>query len=104
MRVGVNALGRTADNDLILDPNHVSRRHCLVLVQATGGCEVSNTASRNGTTVNGRRVGRADLAPGDVLSLTDQRFIVEWVGPDGRALPEANVSETSGLGDLARTR
>jgi hypothetical protein len=103
LRVGVNALGRLADNDLVLDPDHVSRRHCLVLVHATGGCEVSDTASRNGTAVNGRRVGRADLQPGDVLALTDQRFLVEWVGPDGRVLPELQAAETSFLGDPART-
>jgi hypothetical protein len=103
LRVGVNALGRSADNDLVLDPNHVSRRHCLVLVHATGGCEVSDTASRNGTTVNGRRVGRADLAPGDVLSLSDQRLLVEWVGPDGRSLPEAEAADTSVLADQGQT-
>ena len=95
LRVGVNALGRSANNDLVLDPNHVSRRHCLVLVHATGGCDVSDTASRNGTTVNGRPVGRADLHPGDVLALTDQRFLIAWEGPDGRVLPEPEAAETS---------
>jgi hypothetical protein len=98
LRVGVNALGRYPENDLVLYPNHVSRRHCLVLVHATGGCEVADTASRNGTFVNGRRVSRADLHPGDVLALTDQRFLVEWAGPDGRTLPEEEAGETEVLG------
>lgn len=56
---------------------------------------MSDTASRNGTFVNGRRVSRADLHPGDVLALTDQRFAVEWAGPDGRVLPAADAAETS---------
>ena len=38
-----------------------------VLVHATGGCEVYDTASVNGTWVNRRRVDRAELFPGDLL-------------------------------------
>jgi pSer/pThr/pTyr-binding forkhead associated (FHA) protein len=95
LRTGVNALGRYPENDIVLAPNHVSRRHCLVVVHVTGGCEVADTASRNGTFVNGRQVSRADLHPGDVLALTDQRFAVEWEGPDGRVLPESEAAETS---------
>src|SRR5262245_60241515 len=75
LRVGVNTLGRYQTNDLVLGPVYVSRRHCAVLVHAAGGCEVHDTASRNGTRVNRRRVDRADLLPGDVLELCDQRFL-----------------------------
>jgi pSer/pThr/pTyr-binding forkhead associated (FHA) protein len=73
----------------VLAPIHVSRRHCVVLVHASGGCEVYDTASRNDTRVNGRRVSRADLLPGDVLALCDQKFLVAWAGPDGEVLPPA---------------
>src|SRR5262249_48969624 len=59
------------------------------------GCEVYDTASRNGTRVNRRRVGRADLLPGDVLALCDHRFLVTWVSPGGESLPAAGASETS---------
>lgn len=94
LRVGVNALGRFRENDLVLAPNHISRRHCLILVHATGGCEMSDTASRNGTWVNHHRVTRSELFPGDLLALCDQRFILIWVGPDGRVLPEFEAPET----------
>jgi len=97
LRVGINALGRYSQNDLVLTPICVSRRHCLVLVHARGGCEVYDTASRNGTCVNGRRVGRADLRPGDVLALAGQQFLLTWVGPDGEALPPAEWPETADL-------
>jgi pSer/pThr/pTyr-binding forkhead associated (FHA) protein len=103
LRTGVNALGRFRENDLVFTPNHISRRHCLVLVHATGGCEVSDTASRNGTWVNRRRVSRADLVPGDVLAVCDQQFLVEWIGPDGQVLPEEVEVETSLRGDLSPT-
>jgi pSer/pThr/pTyr-binding forkhead associated (FHA) protein len=103
LRVGVNALGRFRENDLVFTPNHISRRHCLVLVHSTGGCEVSDTASRNGTSVNGRRITRADLFPGDILAVCDQRFLVAWVGPDGQVLPPEDVTDTSLMGDRSPT-
>jgi pSer/pThr/pTyr-binding forkhead associated (FHA) protein len=97
LQVGINSLGRYPQNDLVLTPNRVSRRHCVVLVHATGGCEVYDTASRNGTWVNGRRVGRADLRPGDVLALAGQQFLVAWAGPGGEALPPAEWPEPADL-------
>jgi hypothetical protein len=93
LKVGVNAVGRFAENDLVLDLHYISRRHCLVLVHATGGCEVSDTASRNGTWVNRRRVGRADLFPGDRLDVCDQSFVLTWFGPDGQVLPAGEAPE-----------
>jgi hypothetical protein len=96
LRVGINALGRYPQNDLVLAPVHVSRRHCVVLVHATGGCEVYDTASRNGTRVNGRRVSRADLRPGDVLALAGEKFLVAWAGPGGEVLPPAEWPKTAG--------
>lgn len=81
LRLGINALGRYPDNDLVLEPSTVSRRHCVVLVHAGGWCEVYDTASRNGTYVNGHRVGRADLLPGDRLALCQETFAVTWEGP-----------------------
>jgi pSer/pThr/pTyr-binding forkhead associated (FHA) protein len=103
LRVGVNALGRFRENDLVFIPIHVSRRHCLVVVHATGGCEVSDTASRNGTFVNRRRVERAELFPGDILAVCDQRFLVVWIGPDGQVLPASDPPDTWLLGGLSPT-
>lgn len=100
LRVGINTIGRFAENDIVVDAGAVSRRHCAIVVHATGGCEVYDTASRNHTLVNcqilGRRarVCRTDLVPGDVLVLACQRFLVAWVGPDGEAFPPMIRSET----------
>jgi hypothetical protein len=103
LRVGINAVGRFRKNDLVLAPNCVSRRHCVILVHATGGCEVYDTASRNGTRVNRRRVGRAALLPGDVLLLAGLRFLVAWVGPGGEVLPPAEGTDTACLSGLSPT-
>jgi hypothetical protein len=103
LRVGINALGRYPENDLVLAPRHVSRRHCVVLVHATGGCEVYDTASRNGTYVNRRRVAQADLLPGDVLMLSDQKFLVGWVGAEGDVFPSGAETDTQHLDCLSAT-
>jgi hypothetical protein len=92
LRVGINTIGRFPDNDIVLDVRCVSRRHCSVVVHATGGCEVYDTASRNHTFVNRRAVDRGTLLPGDALWLAGQRFLVAWVGPDGELHEPAPVS------------
>jgi hypothetical protein len=103
LRVGINAVGRSRENDVVLRPIYISRRHCVVLVHASGGCEVYDTASLNGTWVNRRRVGRADLFPGDVLMLCDQEFLVAWVGSGGEWLQSAAGSETDCFAGLEPT-
>jgi hypothetical protein len=100
LRVGINTVGRFADNDIVLDVRCVSRRHCAIVVHATGGCEVYDTASRNHTLVNRQAIGRrcasrtSALLPGDVLSLPGLQFLVAWVGPDGELHEAAAGSES----------
>ena len=54
----------------------VSRRHARVLVEG-GRVRVADLGSANGTTVNGRPLGREfhDLAPGDELGLAGLRLV-----------------------------
>jgi hypothetical protein len=94
LRVGINALGRFPENDLVLRPNHVSRRHCIIVVHASGACEVFDTASRNGTRVNRRRIGRSELLPGDLLMICNLRFMVAWMGSDGEVRPTREEMDT----------
>jgi hypothetical protein len=99
LRVGINTIGRFAGNDIVLDVRALSRRHCAVVVHATGGCEVYDTASRNHTLVNSRVVDRCPLLPGDVLYLAGQQFLLAWVGPDGEGCetaPEVGTAHLSG--------
>jgi pSer/pThr/pTyr-binding forkhead associated (FHA) protein len=64
----VMRIGRGLAADLRLDENSVSRRHA-VLVNDASGARVLDDRSSNGTFVNGRRVEQAALAHGDVLTL-----------------------------------
>src|SRR5262249_20554001 len=56
LKVGINTLGRSSENDVVVRDAYVSRRHCAILVHVQNGCELHDTASKNGTFVNGRRI------------------------------------------------
>lgn len=65
---GVKTVGRAINADLILDAALVSRIHCR-LEAHDETLEVVDLESTNGTFVNGARVSRAHLIPGDRLKV-----------------------------------
>lgn len=70
LAVGVNSVGRLPDNAIVLADDHVSRRHCAVIVHSDGRCEIHDIASKNGTLLNGKRLsGPTPLKPGDQITL-----------------------------------
>lgn len=73
LRTGLNTIGRMPNNDVVLEESTVSRRHCVILVQAWGACELHDTASRNGTYVNDRRVSKpVRVSSGDRIRICDR--------------------------------
>ncbi len=85
LRVGINTVGRLADNDVVIDDPHVSRRHCAVLVHSNQSCELHDVASKNGTFLNGERVTcPTRLKPGDEIRMCDLNLVlVDGDGPAG---------------------
>jgi FHA domain len=69
-------IGRHHSCDVVVDEPTVSRRHAR-LVFRDGGWVVQDLESTNGTVLNGRRVGRCRLRPGDQLELGHQRLRVD---------------------------
>jgi type II secretory pathway predicted ATPase ExeA len=61
-------IGRTSDNDMQVDSKFVSRHH-MQLVTTSDGCVVEDLNSTNGVHLNGKRVRRHKLQPGDVIKL-----------------------------------
>lgn len=61
-RDGVVAVGRGADNDLVLADPSVSRKHAQVDLRAM---RIDDLGSRNGTYLNGTRVQSASITVGD---------------------------------------
>ena len=59
-------VGRVQGNDLMLPKGNVSKHHARLLFR-DGRFIVTDLKSTNGTYVNGRRVHKATLLPGDTL-------------------------------------
>lgn len=76
LRVGLNTVGRSPDNDIVLQDGYISRRHCTFLVHADYRVDVFDTASKNGILVNGTRItGSRRLDPGDELKLCEKVLV-----------------------------
>ncbi|HXG10523.1 MAG TPA: FHA domain-containing protein [Gemmataceae bacterium] len=75
LKVGLNTIGRAPDNDVVLEGSYISRRHCVILVHASEVCELYDTASKNGTYLNGQRItGPTRLTPGDEIRVCDYQL------------------------------
>lgn len=68
LQKGRQVLGRQPACDFVLTDEQVSRRHCQV-EESHDRVMVTDLGSRNGTIVNGKRVERAFLKPGDRLQV-----------------------------------
>ena len=65
----IRTLGRTARADFILEAALVSRLHCRLTADKSDQLVVEDLRSTNGTMVNGERVERQLLKPGDRVTV-----------------------------------
>jgi pSer/pThr/pTyr-binding forkhead associated (FHA) protein len=72
----IRTIGRTTRADFILDAALVSRLHCRLTADNADQLIVEDLGSTNGTMVNGRRVTRHVIRPGDVLTVGRVEFSV----------------------------
>jgi len=98
--------------DVYIDRSSVSKLHC-VIVKTDGLLFIRDLGSTNGTKVNGQRVTRGALLPGDELAFANARFRV-YLGPnepeperqsDGTEMmtsfPEAELASNDSFDDEA---
>lgn len=78
-------IGRTPDNDIVIDNLAVSRLHA-VIEEEKGTVYVRDCDSLNGTTVNGVRITRRVLQDGDEISIG--KHTIAFRLPGGHAIPE----------------
>ena len=85
LKIGLNSIGRSSDNDVILKEHYVSRRHLAIVVHTSDGCEVFDMASRNGTFLNDSTLSQPRfLRSGDRIRICDRSFtFVERAAPSG---------------------
>ena len=69
-------IGRSLSCDIVLLDTTVSRRHARLIFRR-GRWVLQDLASTNGSVLNGRRVGRCELRPGDELYLGHARLRVD---------------------------
>jgi len=89
----ITVVGRSSKLcDLVINHTSVSKQHC-VLVKTDGLLYLRDLASTNGTRVNGHRVIRGALLPGDQLSFSGISYLVH-LGPDQRPGPISHNGAT----------
>lgn len=69
-------IGRTVDNDIVIDNLAVSRLHA-VLERDKGEFYIRDCDSSNGTFLNGKRIGRARLNHGDEIAIGKHKLVIE---------------------------
>jgi pSer/pThr/pTyr-binding forkhead associated (FHA) protein len=76
LRLGVNRLGRSEDNDFQIEHSTISSCHCELVI-GSGSITVRDCNSTNGTFVSGQQISEATLVAGQTLCLGDVELFVE---------------------------
>jgi diguanylate cyclase (GGDEF)-like protein len=71
----VTKIGRDATNELVLQDLDVSRVHCQISAVDHKRFELQDLQSTNGTFLNGSKIDRSPLAPGDTIQIGDTLMI-----------------------------
>jgi pSer/pThr/pTyr-binding forkhead associated (FHA) protein len=80
-------IGRTPDNDIVIDNLAVSRLHALI-EEEKGGYFVRDCDSLNGTEVNGAKITRRKLEDGDEITIGKHTILFRVQGGHAVAEPE----------------
>lgn len=84
--------------DVYIEKNSISKLHCII-VRTDGLLFIRDLGSTNGTKVNGQRVVRGALLPGDELAFASEKFKVE-MGPGEPDVDEEIHSARTEMFDL----
>ncbi|HWL09347.1 MAG TPA: FHA domain-containing protein [Planctomicrobium sp.] len=88
----VTLVGRKQDVcDVVLESNNVSKLHCAI-ARTDGLLFFRDLGSTNGTKVNGQRVVRGALLPGDELTFANVKFRVH-LGPANPVVQQQDITE-----------
>lgn len=71
-------LGRAADTDIQLGEAHVSRHHARIRRLGGGLFELTDLGSKVGTLVNGKRIRKVRMHPGDIIAIGHSLLAFEF--------------------------
>lgn len=77
-----SSIGRTPDNDIVIESHAVSRNHAILLRTHDGFFKIRDNGSKNGIQVNGKLVIEFRLTHGDLIQIGD--FAFRFQEPDLR--------------------
>jgi len=90
--------GRGQTNDIVLQDSRVSRSHARFDFDAEGGVTVVDLGSTNGVRVNGLRMEKAKIQPGDIIFIGGSQLTYERASEADQALTaidsEADLDRT----------
>ena len=76
LKTGLNTMGRSSDNDVVVEDLYVSRRHCGVMIHHDTVVMLHDTASKNGTFLNGCKIaGPTQLRAGDEIRICTKTYL-----------------------------
>jgi pSer/pThr/pTyr-binding forkhead associated (FHA) protein len=94
LRRGVLTVGRRESCDICLRFPNVSGLHCELAFKDSGYWEIRDLGSTNGLKVNGQRVLKRPLRPGDELAIAKRKYTIQYnLTEHGRNSLEAVLSE-----------
>ena len=73
---GAISIGRANDNDVLIADNTVSSHHARIFTYFNASY-IEDLNSTNGTFINGKRIQKHTLRPGDIVNVGRYRLAVE---------------------------
>src|SRR5687768_3962361 len=95
-------VGKLASSHLRLEDDSVSRMHAVVEVNGRDDVQLIDLGSTRGTLVNGERITKAPLRPGDEINFADVRVMVSFLDEEEATVAAPHVSEAAAAHPQAR--
>jgi pSer/pThr/pTyr-binding forkhead associated (FHA) protein len=95
---GTFTVGRSADNDLVVDDPTVSRYHARITVD-NGSYNIEDLNSASGTKVNGHKVTTGSVQPGSTIRLGNTEVVLNGRSRHQDRFPSEGASAISDMGE-----